>query len=112
MLRRIEKLVVEDCRIWQGRHEFDFENGVNVIQGDNRVGKSTLALMLMLTMTHEAKSDPLKKDSFQKHQEARLSRASSSRLRMDASKIRKSLGGQHPISIGGCREKQRNSYRK
>ena len=47
MLQKIEKLVIEDCRIWKGRHEFDFENGVNVIHGDNGVGKSTLAMMLM-----------------------------------------------------------------
>ena len=61
MLKMIEKLVIEDCRIWSGRHEFDFSNGVNVIHGDNGVGKSTLAMMLMLTMTHEAKSTVLKK---------------------------------------------------
>jgi len=60
MLKMIEKLVVEDCRIWKGRHEFDFSNGVNVIHGNNGVGKSTLAIMLMLTMTHEAKSTVLK----------------------------------------------------
>ena len=61
MLQKIEKLVIEDCRIWKGRHEFDFENGVNVIHGDNGVGKSTLAMMLMLTMTHGANSGVLKK---------------------------------------------------
>jgi len=60
MLKNIEKLVIEDCRIWKGRHEFDFENGVNVIHGNNGAGKSTLAMMLMLTMTHEAKSAVLK----------------------------------------------------
>ena len=60
MLKMIEKLVIEDCRIWKGHHEFDFGNGVNVIHGDNGVGKSTLAMMLMLTMTHEAKSNVLK----------------------------------------------------
>lgn len=61
MLQKIEKLVIEDCRIWKGRHEFDFESGVNVIHGDNGVGKSTLAMMLMLTMTHGASSSVLKK---------------------------------------------------
>ena len=61
MLQKIEKLVIEDCRIWKGRHEFDFESGVNVIHGDNGVGKSTLAMMLMLTMTHGANSSVLKK---------------------------------------------------
>mgnify|MGYP001168957935 CR=1 FL=1 len=61
MLQKIEKLVIEDCRIWKGRHEFDFESGVNVIHGDNGAGKSTLAMMLMLTMTHGANSSVLKK---------------------------------------------------
>ena len=60
MLKKIEKLVIEDCRIWKGHHEFDFGNGVNVIHGDNGVGKSTLAMMLMLTMTHSANSGVLK----------------------------------------------------
>ena len=59
--QKIEKLVIEDCRIWKGRHEFDFENGVNVIHGDNGVGKSTLAMMLMLTMTHGANAPELRK---------------------------------------------------
>ena len=61
MLQKIEKLVIEDCRIWKGCHEFDFESGVNVIHGDNGAGKSTLAMMLMLTMTHGASSPLLKK---------------------------------------------------
>lgn len=61
MLQKIENLVIEDCRIWRGRHEFDFEDGVNVIHGDNGVGKSTLAMMLMLTMTHGANAPKLKK---------------------------------------------------
>jgi energy-coupling factor transporter ATP-binding protein EcfA2 len=60
MLTMIEKLVIEDCRIWKGHHEFEFGAGVNVIHGDNGVGKSTIAMMLMLTLTHSANSNVLK----------------------------------------------------
>ena len=60
MLTMIEKLEVEDCRIWKGHHEFEFGHGINVLHGDNGIGKSTLAMMLMLTMTHSANSGVLK----------------------------------------------------
>jgi energy-coupling factor transporter ATP-binding protein EcfA2 len=60
MLTMIEKLEIEDCRIWKGRHGFEFGDGINVLHGDNGTGKSTLAMMLMLTMTHSANSGVLK----------------------------------------------------
>ena len=49
MLTKIEKLVVEDIRIFSGRHEYDFEKGITLIHGDNGKGKSTLGTMVMLT---------------------------------------------------------------
>jgi len=61
MLTKIEKLVVEDIRIFSGRHEYDFEKGITLIHGDNGKGKSTLGTMVMLTLIHPAKSDKLKK---------------------------------------------------
>jgi hypothetical protein len=61
MLQRIEQLMIEDVRIWKGHHVFDFHSGVTVLYGDNGQGKSTLGTMLMLTLTHSANSDKLKK---------------------------------------------------
>ena len=51
MLTRIKQLVVEDIRIWKGRHVFDFNQNCTVIHGDNGKGKSTLAMVMMLTLT-------------------------------------------------------------
>ena len=61
MLTKIEKLVVEDIRIFSGRHEYEFGKGITLIHGDNGKGKSTLGTMVMLTLIHPAKSDKLKK---------------------------------------------------
>ena len=61
MLQRIEQLMIEDVRIWKGHHVFDFHPGVTVLHGDNGQGKSTLGTMLMLTLTHSANSEQLKK---------------------------------------------------
>ena len=61
MLTKIEKLGVEDIRIFSGRHEYEFGKGITLIHGDNGKGKSTLGTMVMLTLIHPAKSDKLKK---------------------------------------------------
>ena len=61
MLTKIEKLVVEDIRIFSGRHEYEFEKGITLIHGDNGKGKSTLGTMVMLTLIHPAKPAKLKK---------------------------------------------------
>ena len=50
MLTKIEKLGVEDIRIFSGRHEYEFGKGITLIHGDNGKGKSTLGTMVMLTL--------------------------------------------------------------
>ena len=61
MFTNIEKLGVDDIRIFSGRHEYEFGKGITLIHGDNGKGKSTLGTMVMLTLIHPAKSDKLKK---------------------------------------------------
>ena len=38
----IRKIVIENYKCFKGAFELDFENGVNIIVGDNEVGKSTI----------------------------------------------------------------------
>ena len=56
MLTRIISLTVRDIRSWAGQHTFEFNDGVTVLHGRNQIGKSTLALALMMTLAYSAKS--------------------------------------------------------
>ena len=56
MLTRIISLRVRDIGPFSDEHEFAFHDGLTLLHGRNGIGKSTLALALMMTLAFTAKS--------------------------------------------------------
>ena len=56
MLTRIMSLRVRDIGPWSGDHEFAFHDGLTLLHGRNGIGKSTLALALIMTLAFTARS--------------------------------------------------------
>ena len=60
MLRRIHNLEVRDIKSLNGEHSFDFDDRITVIHGENGIGKTTIAQILMLTLVRSARGDVIK----------------------------------------------------
>ncbi|WP_046216487.1 ATP-dependent nuclease [Paenibacillus wulumuqiensis] len=47
----IEKVIIENFKIYEGRFEINFNNGLNILVGDNEAGKSTILEAIHLALT-------------------------------------------------------------
>ncbi|MGV7117150.1 ATP-dependent nuclease [Paenibacillus kyungheensis] len=48
---QIEKVVIENFKIYEGKFEIDFNEGLNILVGDNEAGKSTILEAIHLALT-------------------------------------------------------------
>jgi putative ATP-dependent endonuclease of OLD family len=47
----IQKVVIENFKRFKGKHTFEFTNGLNILVGDNEIGKSTVLEAVHLALT-------------------------------------------------------------
>ena len=48
---KIEKVIIENLKCFKGRFQMDFNDGLNIIVGDNESGKSTVIEAIHLVLT-------------------------------------------------------------